>query len=90
MKGLKKIALVTAIAAAPFAAHADLKAMDDSAMGNITGQAGVTIELETQVSIGTFTSFSPFVTTTTSTRKWVRMGLYSLTRDQPFSVCVLT
>jgi len=55
MKGLKKIALVTAIAAAPFAAHADLKAMDDSAMGNITGQAGVTIELETQVSIGTFT-----------------------------------
>jgi len=55
MKGLNKIALVTAIAAAPFAAHADLKAMDDSAMGNITGQAGVTIELETQVSIGTFT-----------------------------------
>src|SRR5690554_581590 len=55
MKGLKKIALVTAIAAAPFAAHADLKTMDDSAMGNITGQAGVTIELETQVSIGTFT-----------------------------------
>ncbi len=28
--------------------------MDDSAMGNITGQAGVTIELETKVSIGTF------------------------------------
>ncbi|WP_372965513.1 DUF6160 family protein [Marinobacter sp.] len=54
MKGLKKIALVTAIAAAPFAAHADLKAMDDSMMGNITGQAGVTIELETQVSIGSF------------------------------------
>ena len=54
MKGLKKIALVSAIAAAPFAAHADLKAMDDSAMGNITGQAGVTIELETQVSIGQF------------------------------------
>jgi len=55
MKGLKKIALVSAIAAAPFAAHADLKAMDDSAMGNITGQAGVTIELETRVAIGEFT-----------------------------------
>ncbi|MCK7550051.1 MULTISPECIES: DUF6160 family protein [Marinobacter] len=54
MKGLKKIALATAVAAAPFAAHADLKAMDDSAMGNITGQAGVTIELETKVSIGQF------------------------------------
>tara|TARA_R100000789_G_scaffold59395_1_gene57043 strand:- start:198 stop:1175 length:978 start_codon:yes stop_codon:yes gene_type:complete len=55
MKGLKKIALVTAIAAAPFAAHADLKALDDSTMGNVTGQAGVTIELETRVSIGEFT-----------------------------------
>jgi hypothetical protein len=55
MKGLKKIALVTAIAAAPFAANADLKALDDSTMGNVTGQAGVTIELETRVSIGEFT-----------------------------------
>lgn len=54
MKGLKKIALATAVAAAPFAAQAELTAMDDSAMGNVTGQAGVTIELETQVSIGQF------------------------------------
>jgi hypothetical protein len=55
MKGLKKIALATAVAAVPFAAHAELQAMDDSMMGNVTGQAGVTIELETQVSIGQFT-----------------------------------
>lgn len=54
MKGLKKIALATAVAAMPFAAHADLKALDDTAMGNVTGQAGVTIELETKVSIGQF------------------------------------
>ncbi|HET8801359.1 MAG TPA: DUF6160 family protein [Marinobacter sp.] len=54
MKGLKKLALATAVAAAPFAAQAELKAMDDSAMGNVTGQAGVTIELETKVSIGQF------------------------------------
>lgn len=54
MKGLKKIALATAVAAAPFAAHADLKALDDSAMGNVTGQSGVSIELETEVSIGEF------------------------------------
>lgn len=54
MKGLKKIALATAVAAAPFAAHADLQAMDDTAMSSVTGQAGVTIELETQVSIGQF------------------------------------
>ncbi len=55
MKGLKKLALVTAVAAAPFAAHADLKALDDTSMGNVTGQAGVTIELQTRVSIGEFT-----------------------------------
>lgn len=55
MKGLKKLALATAVAAAPFAAQAELQAMDDSMMGNVTGQAGVTIELETQVSIGQFT-----------------------------------
>jgi len=55
MKGLKKLALATAVAVAPFAANADLKALDDSAMGNVTGQAGVTIELETKVSIGKFT-----------------------------------
>ncbi|MEQ5833933.1 DUF6160 family protein [Marinobacter sp. NFXS9] len=55
MKGLKKIALATAVAAAPFAAQAELKAMDDGAMGNVTGQAGVTIELETKVDIGAVT-----------------------------------
>ena len=54
MKGLKKIALATAVAAAPFAAQAEMKALNDSAMGNVTGQAGVTIELETKVSIGQF------------------------------------
>lgn len=55
MKGLKKIALATAIAAAPFATQAGMKALDDTAMGNVTGQRGVTIELETRVSIGKFT-----------------------------------
>ncbi|NWO04767.1 MAG: hypothetical protein HLX50_03445 [Alteromonadaceae bacterium] len=54
MKGLKKIALATAVAAAPFAAHAELQAMDDMAMGAVTGQSGVTIELETKVSVGQF------------------------------------
>jgi hypothetical protein len=54
MKGLNKLALATAIAAAPFAANAELQALNDSAMGNVTGQAGVTIELETKVSIGQF------------------------------------
>ncbi|QCF26228.1 DUF6160 family protein [Hydrocarboniclastica marina] len=51
MKGLKKIALVTAIAAAPFAAQAELTALNDVSMGDVTGQAGVTIDLSANVSI---------------------------------------
>ncbi|HLT13219.1 MAG TPA: DUF6160 family protein [Marinobacter sp.] len=54
MKSLKKSALVLAIAGLPFAAQADLKPIDDVHMGNITGQAGVTIELETKLSIDEF------------------------------------
>mgnify|MGYP000349314857 CR=1 FL=1 len=44
MKTFQKIALVSAIAAAPFAAQA-MEALDDSALGNTTGQAGVTIDM---------------------------------------------
>jgi len=52
MKGLKKIALCSAVALAPFAANADMKALNDSDMGSVTGQAGVTIDLSAEVSIG--------------------------------------
>ncbi|KZY59121.1 hypothetical protein A3752_12750 [Oleiphilus sp. HI0081] len=54
MKGLKKIALASAIAAVAAGAQAELKALDDSTMGELTGQAGLTIDLETKVSIGQF------------------------------------
>jgi len=46
MKTFQKIALVSAIAAAPFAAQAELVSMDEVSMGNTTGQAGVTIEID--------------------------------------------
>jgi len=52
MKGLNKLVLVAAIAAAPLAANAELTALNDSTMSNLTGQAGVTIELQTKVDIG--------------------------------------
>ncbi|SDW62091.1 DUF6160 family protein [Marinobacter mobilis] len=52
MKGLKKIALATAVAAVPFAAQAELKAMDDATLGSVTGQSGITIELAANVSVG--------------------------------------
>lgn len=52
MKTFNKIALVTAIATAPFAAQAGLVAMDDDLLGNTTGQAGVTMEVAADISIG--------------------------------------
>jgi hypothetical protein len=54
MKGLKKLALASAVAAAPFA-QAELVAMDDAVLADMTGQAGVSIELDTAVTISSFT-----------------------------------
>lgn len=55
MTSLKKSALVLAIAGLPLSGYAELKPLHDSDMGQITGQAGVTIELETQVTMDEFT-----------------------------------
>jgi uncharacterized protein DUF6160 len=46
---IKKIALVTAIASAPLLAQAELKPMDDTLMSDISGQAGITLELGAHV-----------------------------------------
>jgi hypothetical protein len=54
MKGLNKLVLASAIAAISAGANAELKALDDSAMGELTGQAGLTIDIETQYTIGEF------------------------------------
>ncbi len=50
MKGLKKLALASAVAAAPFA-QAELTAMDDALLGEMTGQAGITIDVDLDMSI---------------------------------------
>ena len=50
MKGLKKLALVTAVAAAPFA-QAEMTAMDDALLGEMTGQAGITIDVDLNMTI---------------------------------------
>lgn len=54
MKSLKQTALVLALAGLPLTGNAELKPLNDDHMGNITGQAGVTIELETRIDIGEF------------------------------------
>lgn len=53
MKGLNKLALAVAISAAPFAQA--MESLDDSMLGEMTGQAGVTIELDTAVTIASMT-----------------------------------
>lgn len=54
MKGLKKIALASAIAAISAGAQAELKALDDSTMGEMTGQAGINIDVKTKWQLGEF------------------------------------
>lgn len=51
MKGLKKLALASAVAAVPFAAQAGMEPLSETEMGNVTGQQTVTIELETAMTI---------------------------------------
>jgi hypothetical protein len=50
MKGLKKLALATAVAAAPFA-QAELTSLDDALLSEMTGQAGITIDVDLDMSI---------------------------------------
>ncbi|KEF32618.1 hypothetical protein D777_01252 [Marinobacter nitratireducens] len=54
MKGLKPSLLALCVAGAPPVAMAEIQMLDEASMGNITGQAGVTIELETKVNIDRF------------------------------------
>lgn len=52
MKFLQKATLAAAVAVAPFAAQAELKAMDDEMMSATTGQAGVTIDIKLDTGVG--------------------------------------
>ena len=54
MKGLKRTLLALGVAGLPAAAMADIVMLEDSTMGNITGQAGVSIELETKINMDRF------------------------------------
>jgi hypothetical protein len=54
MKGLKRLALVAAVSAVSSGAMAELTLLDDSSMEDVTGQAGLTIDVESQWEIGEF------------------------------------
>lgn len=51
MKGLKRAAILTALAIPPLAAHAQFKPLSESAMRATTGQGGLTIEMQTELNI---------------------------------------
>lgn len=52
---MKKSALCIAFAGVPCAVQAELQSLDEATMSNVTGQAGVTIELEAEIDIGAIT-----------------------------------
>lgn len=51
---MRKALLPLALTSAPLTAVADLAPLDDAALGEMTGQAGVSIELETKITMGEF------------------------------------
>jgi hypothetical protein len=55
MKTLKQLALAAAVLAVPFMAQAELKAMDDSSLSSVTGQAGISISGNFNGTIGKVT-----------------------------------
>lgn len=52
MMTLKKFALAAAVMTVPFMAQADLKALDDSDLASVTGQAGISIAGNFNATIG--------------------------------------
>ncbi len=54
MKGLKKLALATAVSAISSGAIAELQLLDEDSLQTVTGQAGLTIDVESQWEIGEF------------------------------------
>ena len=51
---MKKLALVAAVSTASSGAIADLQMLDEESLQDVTGQAGLTIDVESQWEIGEF------------------------------------
>lgn len=54
MSAFRKLGLVTAISAISLGLNADVVMLDDSGLGEISGQAGLTIDVESRYEIGEF------------------------------------
>jgi hypothetical protein len=54
MKTLRRLALASAVSAVASGAHAELQLLDDDSMQDVTGQAGLTIDVESRWEIGEF------------------------------------
>lgn len=54
MNGLRKLALASAVSAISLNANAELTLLDDDSMENVSGQAGLTIDVESRWEIGEF------------------------------------
>ena len=51
MKGLKKSAVMVACLTAPLAVNAELKVLEDVSLSGVTGQAGITIDIEAMIGV---------------------------------------
>ncbi len=77
MKGLKKLVLVSAIAAAPLAAQAELKAVDDAVLADVSGQSGLVIE----AGFGSMTHAGDYINGVDWSNAGVTIGAFKWTVD---------
>lgn len=93
MMTLKELALAAAFVAVPFLAQADLKALDDSALADVTGQAGISIAGNFDATIGSivYTDTEAGVTdgSNTLTLQTVTLSGFNIDESNPLTIDVV-
>lgn len=88
MMTLKKIALAAAVMAVPFMAQADLKALDDSDLASVTGQAGISIAGNFNSTIGSIVYTDTDTNGGSLTLETVKLTGFDIDESNPLTIDV--
>jgi hypothetical protein len=87
---IKQLILASAVLAAPFLAHADMKSMDDAALSGITGQDGISIAGTFNAQIGAVTYTDADANGGSLVLQGIHLPSVSISDDAPMTVDVVT
>lgn len=90
MKKIKQLVLASAVLAAPFLAHADLKSMDDTALAGVTGQDGISIAGTFNAQIGAVTYTDADANGGSLVLEGIHLPSVTIADDAPLTVDVVT